>query len=137
MSLQTWKHEYYSITACKCTVGEALAHTYRKWLGIRPENLARHGVNKIERTITDGIDTFAITGDSCALCFYCRLWWEEEKCLTCPILNCSEQYTHWCDTGDPEPMIVLIVGAMEKMKIAKKGSWKARAVRTKHKKVKS
>lgn len=47
MSLQTWRNEFYPITAHACVRRDktkALDHSLRKWEGVRPKNLKRHGV---------------------------------------------------------------------------------------------
>ncbi len=47
MSLATWKAEFYPFTAEKCAAEfpeEALDHSIRKWEGLSPENLKKHGV---------------------------------------------------------------------------------------------
>ncbi len=47
MSLESWKKEFYPTRAADVkTLDEALTHTERKWEGLRPENLERHGLRK-------------------------------------------------------------------------------------------
>ena len=44
MSLETWKAEFYPIEADKTTKEQAIEHSLRKWQGLTPENLKKHGV---------------------------------------------------------------------------------------------
>lgn len=39
MSLETWKEEFYPIPADEVPESQALAHSLRKWEGLRKENL--------------------------------------------------------------------------------------------------
>ena len=43
MSIATWKKEFYSPIS-KCPKSKAAAHSLKKWIGLRPENLAKHGL---------------------------------------------------------------------------------------------
>lgn len=38
MSLETWKAEYYPISARETKQAQATAHSFKKWEGLRREN---------------------------------------------------------------------------------------------------
>lgn len=85
MSLKTWLEEFYPISAKDAPKGQAAAHSLRKWQGLLPENLAKHGVDHVDTTLgahlvgVPGWHTtraeeadrkpFAFSGNTCALCF--------------------------------------------------------------------
>lgn len=117
MSLETWKAEYYPIPADETEKENAIAHSLKKWEGLRISNLAMHSLfindsGGIEDE--DGIH-LDIDAGSCALCLHAY----GEGCNTCPLflargkVSCdnvrSEEddspWHTWCEDRDPRPMI--------------------------------
>ena len=109
MSLQSWKKEFYSPIS-KVSKKDALQHSLIKWVGLRKENLAKHGV---EYDSTIGAITFkgsklAIDGWSCALCR------KYKSCDDCPLGDCAFEYGHFQRVSNPESMIDLIQSTVDK-----------------------
>lgn len=116
MSLETWKEEFYPIPSDEVSESQALAHSLRKWEGLKKENLEKHGVGA-----TGGyVDELPIDSSTCALCHH----HVDVGCATCPlsvrgdeeIYTCDSEYRAWYRTGDPEPMIERIKDAINKEK---------------------
>ena len=42
MSIESWKAEFYPTPADEASKDQAIAHSLRKWEGLRKENLDRH-----------------------------------------------------------------------------------------------
>lgn len=122
MSLESWKAEFYPVDAKDVSEADALAHSLKKWEGLRKENLERHrGKHNEHRHIEfeDGI--FMVNDGTCACCVH----WDEDDdgCPGCPL---SQDRGERCDGGDdapygkftlehnPEPMIQLIQLAIER-----------------------
>ena len=93
MSLETWKSEFYPIDADKVEAEDAISHSLNKWIGLQPENLAKHDVRaSLYDGITDGSDRMYVGGDACALCFhhYDQDWCDDDDedadpCGECPL----------------------------------------------------
>lgn len=111
MSLQSWKAEYYPIEARDCKKEDALAHSQKKWQGLKPANLEKHGVkfNEASRSVID--DTFrvlTIDGSSCALCKHYHKKgpgssYADDRCDKCPLAKARNNVP--CDAkyrGDDE-----------------------------------
>jgi len=140
MSLQTWKQEFYPITA-KCvaenensTIEEVIQHSLRKWIGLRPKNLKKHGLEKLTlNTIGpasilekgnldyDETEVFGIGSQNCSLCIlyhsnceYCELAKARngESCCT-RWASSKSSYLIFMETADPEPMIKDLQKALE------------------------
>lgn len=118
MSLDTWKEVYYQEPASEVPKSRALEHSLRKWVGLREENLAQHG---LEPELLH-LGKIRIDASTCALCHhYMRN--VAGMCRACPLstvhdgverVNCDEQYKAWVYSHDPEPMIELIKLAANK-----------------------
>lgn len=86
MSIKTWKKEFYPKSATsRMSKKAAIEHSIKKWEGLLPENLKKHGVvldkcGDIYENIDDEMN-FEISDLSCALC-YKYLW---ECCKKCPL----------------------------------------------------
>lgn len=113
MSLETWKAEFYLIPSDEVSESQALAHSLRKWEGLRKENLEKHGVGA-----TGGyVDEMSIDSSTCTLCHHHI---DSVRCATCPLVkltmggNCDSEYVWWNHAGDPEPMIELIKNAINR-----------------------
>ena len=121
MSIETWKAEYYPCEAKDAT--DSIQHSLTKWIGLRKENLDRHGLLKGVcelYTETDG-GVFKINNDTCALCIEFLCPGAADPCVRCPLYK---HLGHACDNGDgeddqspyhsfiadddPEPMIVAL-----------------------------
>jgi hypothetical protein len=125
MSLETWKKEFYPEEA-KTVIGDkAIAHSLRKWEGLTPENLVKHGiVRKKTRLIANREDDFYVDCDSCALCVHYLNYAvpeDQNECVACPLFkligaSCVENdsdtvdknqipFQIWWRTGNAQPMI--------------------------------
>lgn len=117
MSLASWKAEYYPIDAQEAAAkGDLVAveHSIRKWEGLTPENLARHGCAKILRNISDeDRQILQINDSTCSLCVLHYKKLNSEPCATCPIFLVHEPccdwpqspFTRWVATTSPHPML--------------------------------
>ena len=121
MSLETWKQEFYPIPAGEVPVDQAAEHSLRKWIGLRPENLTRHGVSSYGRSLIDDErqDLLAIDGESCALCVHHLD--NFAGCPRCPLClhlggPCDlkgQPYHVFLHTGDPKPMIAALQAVVD------------------------
>lgn len=112
MSLKSWTDEFYTISANEVLKKDAVAHSLKKWIGLRPEHLERHGLelNLEKRCIKSSDEEFDIDADTCALCVhYFNIL---SHCFACPLsnngytcYNLNKPYYIWISTGNPEPMI--------------------------------
>jgi hypothetical protein len=136
MSIETWKKEFYPVTADKCPKNKkaALRHAFKKWRGLLKKNLRRHGLIRqgswigskhdlaITKYISSGI--LVIDGDTCALC----KMYEDDDCNKgkeyCPLVNnsdwwwggsgCERAWEQFVEWGRATPMLKRIVNAMNK-----------------------
>lgn len=132
MSLATWKRWYYPVEASKATGSKikAIRYSLRKWTGLLPETLRKHGVKR-ERwsDITDGSQSLSINEKSCALCVKYHTY---EDCTRCPLpalrdgAACDARhfekvspFHRWIYTGNPKPMIKLLEAALRKARAEK------------------
>lgn len=117
MSKKSWLEEYYPVPADQVAEKDAVAHTRRKWEGLLPENLKKHGLSD------PPIDVDTTT---CALCVHYyhhpMLGQEYRSCTRCPLANarggvpcdrCRTEeheapYHAWSGYEDPTPMIQLL-----------------------------
>lgn len=84
MSLDTWMDEFYPISAktvgCNEDALSAARHSLRKWVGLRPENLERHGVefdtddmrllNYNDDPLKEQREQLTLNYETCSLCWY-------------------------------------------------------------------
>lgn len=122
-----WIAEFYPVPAHAVTANgsrtlSALAHSIRKWKGLRYANLAKYGLFK---------PPIEVRGETCALCeeFFNEII---VSCKGCPLFElrgvpCDEDmeydvgpgaegrspFFHYHDTGDPEPMILALETAFD------------------------
>lgn len=112
MSIETWKKEFYPVEAAEiadtdATVVELIAHSLKKWEGVRPGNIKKHGLKRAGYdSFHDGEEYFELDGDSCSLCaaFYGKQdisdetdRCEDSDCSVCPIFlangkTCADAY---------------------------------------------
>lgn len=135
MSIASWKAEFYPVSAKKVPKSQALAHSLRKWIGLRSENLKRHGLKAcfaaiypLRRRPGRKFRYLRINSASCALCVH---YYDEDKtdpqqtCLRCPLYavcgcpcdrdspTAASPFHSWTVRHDPEPMIRLLQAALE------------------------
>lgn len=138
MSLETWKAEFYPVSAGSKSWGKlkALEHSLKKWRGLRKKNLDKHGVTK-ELDSSDlnysenGVDwTFFVDARSCALCkLYLPKEGQEGTCSKCPLFEARGRrcdradvplgvspYRDFKEYSNPEPMIKLIEKALRTLR---------------------
>jgi hypothetical protein len=117
MSDQSWIDEYYPVEAKDVSEAGALEHSLRKWRGLRPANLARHGLSE---------PPIWVDCTTCALCVQCSP--HDNGCAKCPLyqvrgnVRCDRTrqdekrapYWEWTKRSNPEPMIQWLHRAEEK-----------------------
>ena len=124
MSLDSWKKEFYSVPASRVAKKDALAHSLRKWQGLLPAAMHRHGIERTGggywlREKRNVRKRFGVGGSACALCFL-----SHDLCGGCILVQivekgCGPAYGRWLENADPSPMIALLRKAMRAQ--AKKG----------------
>lgn len=111
MSLKTWKKEFYSQDPTKkMTKVAAVKHSIKKWKGLRPENLKKHGLGYFDvkgLQDSDG-DEFWVSSGSCALC---RKYYDDEQqdknpCYRCPLYKSLGNIE--CDGVDDMPFVLFV-----------------------------
>lgn len=125
MRRKTWKAEFYPVPADEATASdhEAIAHSLRKWRGMRSAVLKRHSVSKRE--------AFAFqTEGSCALCIRHHDYESDldnpGRCRGCPLYESGDgcldgdntPYAKAAVDGDPEPLIEALEVALINVKEA-------------------
>lgn len=118
MSIESWKAEFYPVEASEVPKEQAVAHSLKKWEGLRIHNLQRHGMFKDGYTFLRNLNErgkFYVNADTCALCKYHL----DNSCPNCPLSqvrgdcpcdtdrggeSCSP-YDMWTQHNNPEPMI--------------------------------
>lgn len=129
MSLASWIEEFYPTEADQVPDSEAIAHSLRKWKGLRFANLAKHDGEKDGVVISFSDGHFMIDLDSCALCqcFLNEGLHGNAACEDCPLAvvrrgtpcddlmdgESTSPFLHWIDCGDPKPMIKWLELALE------------------------
>lgn len=135
MSLESWKKEFYPVTAQSRTLKtdiDRVKHSIKKWEGLRQADLARHGVKRSPRNgyILYAVDTLAISSDSCALC-HKHLWnnMTRRKCGRCPLalerggVKCDRKrhgearnpWSGWTVCGLPRHMLYWLRRTLKKL----------------------
>lgn len=99
MSLETWKAEFYPITADELKESFSTGpltpeqdiilvnHAILKWQGLLPTNLEKHGIRKIGYAIiSDGHSQLSIGESNCSLCrvYFEHIIW---NCRGCPLYH--------------------------------------------------
>ncbi len=132
MTFATWKAEFYPEDAsAPKTELEAVEHSIRKWEGLRPENLERHGV-ELYTDYVAGVDgALSLCSESCALCVRVSESraeapnWPRVECGKCPLAKArrgipcdrrlSEEvlspYAELTRKSDPGPMLACLYAA--------------------------
>lgn len=102
MSLQTWMDEFYPVEADKVPKDQAVQHSLTKWIGLRAENMERHGVymrlGELREKGSGKCDVLDIDATSCALCHhhFVSEVMAGKKCKTCPLAQVRNGYA--CDS---------------------------------------
>lgn len=120
MTIATWKAEFYPIEAEKTEREDALPHSIRKWEGLRPENLAKHGLRIVpsqygalaeegyddEKSIYSGDNpshSFRMHSGNCSLCHHYMYPYPDStlgKCKPCPLYQARRGQP--CDYARPD-----------------------------------
>jgi len=125
MSIKTWKKEFYPVPASRVSKKNALAHSLRKWEGLKKSNLKKHGV-KYDKLffvgIKDDLERLLIDATTCALCHH----YLDNRCVDCPLYavigkSCDDNgwreggspYTDFVDFGKASPMLRLLKKAQK------------------------
>ena len=141
MSLETWQKKFYPKTpTARLSKLAAIQHSLTKWVGLRRNNLIRHGLwvirtgwNVYIGACVEGVDDdrLEIGSDSCALCVKYldpNTSGVEVDCKKCPLYHaragipCTaagvsqkrSPYASWVWEGDPEPMIKALKKTLHK-----------------------
>lgn len=131
MGAKEWLATYYPAPASEVHHEQALAHSLRKWEGLRPEVLKEHGLR------SNGYYLYGSGSDSSILmlgessCTLCASFYNdhdrETPCAACPLaiarggVPCDElmegegssPWGHFAKTQDPEYMIGWLRRALE------------------------
>ena len=113
MSLDTWKEEFYPVTALDLVMDgasklELIRHSLKKWRGLTKENLKKHDIAYASSRIFCKDGTLEINSQTCALCMK-----HQFTCEGCPFEKlretdsepCNLQYREFLKRQDPVPMI--------------------------------
>lgn len=125
---EEWKKLYYPTPASKCKKKDAVAHSLRKWEGLKKTVLKKFDLQANRGTLQEvmwdgylGNIVFDVDGYTCALC----LWHAGNKCYGCPLATalgypCDDDtgdlagpFDIFKDTGDAMPMIRALRKAMK------------------------
>jgi hypothetical protein len=128
MSIKTWRDEFYPVAARDVPKDpvEATKHSLQKWIGLRPDNLARHDVvlrghevREPQFNAPHELNVY-ISASSCALCVhYYGDEVSDRHCSECPLHQvrggypCDKRsgrepldpWSWYSPRQDPEPMI--------------------------------
>ena len=124
MSLESWKKEFYSVPASRVAKKDALAHSLRKWEGLLPAAMHRHGIERTgggyclreKRNVRKRV---GLGGNTCALCKLATPYCADCVLVQMVEMGCGRAYARWIDGGVPTPMIALLRKAVRAQ--AKKG----------------
>jgi len=132
MSIESWKAEFMPIAARDAAadgLGPAISVSLLSWIGMREENLKKHGLRANGVQLLDDA-----TGDELVRgvreCALCQLFFERH-CRGCPLLRYKTSkcfsngrgYHVMDNTNNPDVMIQELEGAMEDW-VAKEKNWK-------------
>lgn len=123
MSLESWKKEFYPITANEAARKGRLAaakHSLKKWMGLVPSSLKKHNVEMQQlNTLVecgsdyyDASDKFAFGQHTCSLCELQFEVHSRGECRLCPLfqitkMECGDAgspYDEFCNTGSSTEM---------------------------------
>lgn len=101
MSMKTWKAEFYPIEARNVPKGKAVEHSLQKWIGLKLENVAKHGLETkflsvVERNAYGtAVDSLRFDATTCALCVYYAQGDFVTRCVGCPLYEVRNRVS--CD----------------------------------------
>lgn len=117
MSFNSWKKEFYS-PITKVAKKNAATHSLIKWIGLRPDNLEKHGLKIDDDSIVnakyDDYILLSIDSESCSLCKWAEKGQSFNTCENCDFrifhgFDCDDikkgPYKDWLTNNNPEPMI--------------------------------
>lgn len=133
MSLALWKKEFYKTPAEKVSKRFAVKHSLRKWVGLKKDNLKKHGVmiadsdrvinaSDLDKLACCGnVDSVEIDESTCSLCIhFADMDNEKDVCEKCPLYkigkSCWENnspFERFLGTGNVSPMIRAIEKAIK------------------------
>lgn len=137
MSLASWKKEFFPKMPKRGVVA-ALQHSIRKWKGLLPKNLKKHGVYNFYPGVEERDEhigpSLEFSSQNCALC---RIYYEPKNagwdpgwdpgCERCPIYKLRGRSCHleWKKAHDEHPdsclpMIKLLEGVLKKYRKSQK-----------------
>lgn len=126
MSIETWKKEFYPVSATsRMSKKAAIEHSIKKWEGLLPENLKKHNVviNGYGDIHDDEVN-FEISDQSCALC---QKYWVE-CCIKCPLyeklgfacgkgeIEAGDGWVSYMEEGSPELMLKNLRSLLDEVK---------------------
>lgn len=107
MSIQSWKNEFYPVHAIEAPAGKAAEHSLRKWTGLLPENLQKHGLVLKAGRPNPSLDLLDIetlerletvnSSSSCALCaqYETPIKADQQTCERCPLHTVRGTRCYW------------------------------------------
>lgn len=100
MSIRSWKRKFYPVPASKVKERDALDHSIRKWEGLQPEALEKHGLDSIGGVLFERgtAREFEIHTGTCALCQH---YLGGFNCIECPLSKLRDGQR--CDCGRNNP----------------------------------
>lgn len=112
MSLKTWKAEFYPIPANETPKEDALDHSIRKWEGLQPDALEKHGLALKRGSIQEFSEQqlyHHVNGADCALCvhYFDKKALHDDYCLQCPIVKHTKRT---CCEGWENPWSIFVKG---------------------------
>ena len=86
MGFKTWSEEFIPLMPVDMLWSQAIAHSRKKWDGLLPASLKRHGIRPKSRAHIKAKWVIG-DGDTCALC-YKAYGFDYDDCDMCPIVKC-------------------------------------------------
>lgn len=117
MSLETWKAEFYPISAdevveSNTTLTAIVQHSLTKWQGLLPDNLEKHKCYIVGTCVCDGTgEELYIRSETCSLCAL-----TESDCSICPLAmilgescddNISSPYSVFASYPEHDPKMMI------------------------------
>lgn len=128
MSAESWKKEFYPITAQRCSKKKAVEHSLQKWTGALKKNLKKHGLTAVPINFDSNTCALCVryadldfTGDGDGdVCGPCPLYMHlGNRCFYDSWLDVYNEdgtypYDYWKDKRDPKPMIKALRATLKK-----------------------
>lgn len=123
MGLKEWKEEFYPCSAGRTSRNEAIDHSLRKWTGLLPSNLEKHGCHAVDGCVipehvkeVPWKETWSFFSPNMNNCSLCHHYYDEDtnyddsgeylnQCRDCPIMKvtgkaCDERYEYGDETSE-------------------------------------